>query len=293
MADTDASGGSVRMTGGCHCGALRLSFVTRDADALRPRACQCTFCRKHGACTVSDPEGRARVILRAPEALARYRFGRRSADFFLCARCGVYLGAHVEDEGGAWMTASVNALDARAGGPSVRAEPTPVTYDDESDEERLARRKARWTPADVVTIAAEPADAPEGKGLLAAYFDELRTVLDGFEPARSVSADPGELTPPRGTFLVARVAGRPVACGGLKTFAPNTGEIKRMYIIPEARARGLDRDLLDALESDARALGMTRLVLDTAGPLSAAARLYRGAGYTEIPAYNANPFASL
>jgi GNAT superfamily N-acetyltransferase len=147
-----------------------------------------------------------------------------------------------------------------------------------------------------MTIAPERADAPEPAALLAGYFDELRSVLPGFDPARSVSADPDEMTPPRGTFLVARSrdsGGRAVACGGLKTHAPGIGEIKRMYIVPDARRLGLGRDLLAALENAARLLGMTRLVLDTAGPLSAAARLYRSAGYVEIAPYNDNPFASL
>jgi GNAT superfamily N-acetyltransferase len=285
----------VRILGGCHCGFLRFSLVTPSASPplLAPRACQCSFCRKHGARTVSDPSFRARIVVRAPDALVPYRFARRATVSLLCNRCGVYLGGYLEEPPHAWVTLNANAFDdptvAAAGG-------APVSYDDETDAARLARRKARWTPADLVTIAFEPADAPESKALLAAYFEELRGVLDGFDPARSVSADPEELTPPRGTFLVARAAGRPVACGGVKTFAgaePGVGEIKRMYIVPDARARGLGRDLLDALESDARALGMTRLVLDTAGPLSAAARLYRTAGYAEVAPYNDNPFASL
>jgi hypothetical protein len=285
----------VRILGGCHCGFLRFSLVTPSAPppSLAPRACQCTFCRKHGARTVSDPAFRARVVVRAPDALVPYRFARRATASLLCNRCGVYVGGYLEEPPHAWVTLNANAFDDPNPAPPGA---TPVSYDAETDDARLARRKARWTPADLVTVASEPADAAESKALLAAYFEELRGVLAGFDPARSVSADPEEMAPPRGTFLVARAAGRPLACGGVKSFSasePGVGEIKRMYIAPDARARGLGHDLLDALENDARVLGMTRLVLDTAGPLSAAARLYRSAGYAEVPPYNDNPFASL
>jgi GNAT superfamily N-acetyltransferase len=287
----------VKLSGGCHCGSLRFTlFVPASLSALAalaalaPRACQCTFCRKHGARTVSDPTARARVIVRHPDALVRYRFARRATDSLLCGRCGVYLGGYLEESPQAWITLNANAFDDLS---VFSAGATPVSYDEETDEARLARRRARWTPADLVTIAPEPADAPDSQALLAAYFEELRLVLPGFDPALSVSAAPEEMTPPRGRFLVARRSGRPLACGGVKTFASGVGEIKRMYIAPDARGLGLGRDLLDALESEARLLDLTRLVLDTAGPLSAAARLYRAAGYAEVPAYNDNPFASL
>ena len=67
--------------GACHCGAIRVEFET--AAPLAPRACQCSFCRKHGARTVSDPEGTAELRL-APETL-RYRFASRAADYLLCS----------------------------------------------------------------------------------------------------------------------------------------------------------------------------------------------------------------
>lgn len=68
--------------GGCHCGALSLRFETAVAPAaLQRRACQCSFCRAHGALTISDPDGALRVDAKA-DALVRYRFGLKTADFF-------------------------------------------------------------------------------------------------------------------------------------------------------------------------------------------------------------------
>ena len=131
-----------RYRGGCHCGAVRVEFDTAiDAADLPVRACQCGFCRAHGARTAADPNGR----LRFGGPLRRYRFGLRTADFLLCPECGVYLGALYTDSDGAWATLNVNCLDERA---LFAAEAAPVSYEGEGAADRVARRKARWTPAE-------------------------------------------------------------------------------------------------------------------------------------------------
>jgi hypothetical protein len=289
--DGDGEAGARVLRGGCHCGALRIAM--RTSAELAPRACQCSFCRKHGARTVSDPNGRARVIVRDAAALRRYRFARRSADFLVCGACGVYVGPLLERDGRAWMTLNANAFDA--GAPTAAA--TPVTYDDETDDERVARRMARWTPADVLTIARVRSDEPAAAELLGEYFGGLRAVVPDFDPALSVSADPDEMIPPAGAFLVISEGdrtSRALACGGLKTHAPGVGEIKRMYVRREARRRGVARELLEALEDEARALGMTETVLDTRVPEArAAVALYRAAGYVDVPPFNENRFANV
>jgi GNAT superfamily N-acetyltransferase len=100
------------------------------------------------------------------------------------------------------------------------------------------------------------------------------------------------MAPPRGTFLVLYADDRPVACGGVKTLAAGTGEIKRMFVAPDARGRGHARRLLAALEDAARNLGHSRIVLDTAAPLAEAAALYLSSGYRHIEPYNDNPYAA-
>ena len=129
--------------GRCHCGALTLRF--ESARPLEPRACQCGFCRRHGARTVSDPEGHAEIRL-SRESL-RYRFASRAADYLLCGRCGVYVGAVAEIEGGLYVTLNLNAFDDPR--PGLAAE--PVSYEGETAEEKSARRRRRWTPARLIT----------------------------------------------------------------------------------------------------------------------------------------------
>jgi len=99
------------------------------------------------------------------------------------------------------------------------------------------------------------------------------------------------MAPPDGAFLVAYEHDRPLACGGLKRLDAKSAEIKRMYVVPQARGGGLGRSLLAALEEEARRLGYRRAPLDT-GPRQPHARaLYASAGYIAISAYNTNPVA--
>ncbi|MBV8256460.1 MAG: GNAT family N-acetyltransferase [Actinobacteria bacterium] len=96
--------------------------------------------------------------------------------------------------------------------------------------------------------------------------------------------------PPDGVFLVARAEdGAPLGCGGVARFDETRGELKRMYVVPEARGRGIGRELLVALEAEARALGYQGLVLETGTAQEAAIGLYASFGYAPIPCYG--PYA--
>ena len=98
--------------GGCHCGALRIEFESAIApEEMEVRACQCSFCRRHAASAVSDPSGSLRLILEEPAAVQRYCFGLGTSDFLLCGRCGVYVGAVMEEAGRAYAIAIVSAFD--------------------------------------------------------------------------------------------------------------------------------------------------------------------------------------
>jgi DNA-binding MarR family transcriptional regulator/GNAT superfamily N-acetyltransferase len=146
---------------------------------------------------------------------------------------------------------------------------------------------------DPFTIALEPPETPEAQACLNGYFAELaRRFPRGFDPAQSVSADPEEMRPPLGAFLLVRCGGRPRGCGALKTLAPGVGEVKRMWIHPELRGRGAGRGLLQTLESQAARLKLRTIKLDTSSHLPEAIALYRSAGYREVPAYNDNPYAA-
>lgn len=141
-------------------------------------------------------------------------------------------------------------------------------------------------------IAAADSSGEEARRCLAAYFAELSSRFgQAFDPGRGVSPHEPPLAPPDGCFLVARLDGRAVGCGGLRKLEPGIGEIKRMWVAGEARGRGLSRRLLQELETRAAGMGMLRLRLDTNHTLAEAQALYRSAGYREIPRFNDNPYA--
>jgi hypothetical protein len=126
------------LSGRCHCGAIRILFETEKP--LAPRACQCSFCRRHGARSVSDPEGSATLTWSEEPIL--YRFASRAADYVICSRCGIYVGAMAEIDGRRLVTLNLNAFDD----PHPELEAEPVSYDGESAERKAERRSERWTP---------------------------------------------------------------------------------------------------------------------------------------------------
>jgi GNAT superfamily N-acetyltransferase len=145
-----------------------------------------------------------------------------------------------------------------------------------------------------VVIEAADARSDEARALVASYVAEVAASFPGgFNPDASVSADPEELTPPRGAFLVVRDDdATAIGCGGVKLLDAQTAEIKRMWLAPAARGRGLGRSLLAALEQAARDLGATEGRLDTNAQLESALALYRRHGWGEVSAYNDNAYAT-
>jgi GNAT superfamily N-acetyltransferase len=137
-------------------------------------------------------------------------------------------------------------------------------------------------------------DAGDGLALADAMRAEIALMYEGldldadFMPA----AGPAQLSAPSGAFIVGYDGERPVCCGGVKRLDERSCEIKKMYVHPSMRGRGVARALLGALESRARELGYTIARLDT-GPKQAGARgLYESAGYGAVPDFNGNPVAS-
>jgi putative acetyltransferase len=90
---------------------------------------------------------------------------------------------------------------------------------------------------------------------------------------------------PGGIFLMARLEGRPVGCGALRPMADGAGEVKRMFVEPGIRGRGIGRRILGALEESARRVGYSRLRLETGTRQPEAVRLYQRAGYCRIDNY--------
>jgi GNAT superfamily N-acetyltransferase len=143
-----------------------------------------------------------------------------------------------------------------------------------------------------IEFRAMDAAQPPASELLAAMVDEMNELYGDIEFPGMPSATPADFAPPAGTFLVGFHDGQPVCAGGIKRIAPDAAEIKRMYVVPAARRRGVARTLLGALEDAARERGYAFVRLDT-GPLQRGAMaLYTAAGYTEIGNFNANPIAA-
>lgn len=130
--------------GRCHCGAVGFEYRTGKAVPDWPvRACQCSFCLKHGGVYTSDPAGSVRFVHEDAAKLSRYRFGQKTADFVFCGRCGSYLGAVTEEDGRMLMVLNLRAFDpAPEGLPAAQ----PMSYEGEPTGDRNARRAERWTP---------------------------------------------------------------------------------------------------------------------------------------------------
>ena len=135
------------IAGTCHCQNLAFELCTSTPVAeIQARACDCTFCRLHGARNWSDPEGKATIRIRNERQTQKYRFGLRTADFYICRVCGVYLGAVLTDKDRMWST-----VNLRLAGLVVREKSASYELEDTSD--RVARRKQAWTPTTITKEA--------------------------------------------------------------------------------------------------------------------------------------------
>jgi GNAT superfamily N-acetyltransferase len=136
------------------------------------------------------------------------------------------------------------------------------------------------------------AASPPASDLLEAMVVELEPLYGRIDVPHAPSASAADFSPPGGTFLVGfDDDGAAVCCGGVKDLGDGAAEIKRMYVVPSARGRGVAGALLVALEDAARDLGHERARLDTGPKQPHAERLFRRAGYAEIADFNDNPFA--
>jgi GNAT superfamily N-acetyltransferase len=145
----------------------------------------------------------------------------------------------------------------------------------------------------VTAFRAVDAGEPPASDLIEAMVAELVPLYGRIDVPGAPTAGPDDFRPPAGTFLVGYDEdGRAVCGGGVKGLGGGIGEIKRMYVVPQARGRGIAKELLVALEDAARELGYDVARLDTGPQQPHAERMYRSAGYAEIENFNANPFAS-
>jgi hypothetical protein len=132
----------VLISGKCHCGniSFRLDWQPEPTE-IPARACSCTFCVKHAGVWTACPTGSLKVKIEDPALVSRYAFGTRTADFHICSRCGVAPVVTSRIDGRLYAVVSVNAFE---GVDPALLQRTPVTFDGESEENRLARRQRNW-----------------------------------------------------------------------------------------------------------------------------------------------------
>jgi hypothetical protein len=104
-----------RISGRCHCGNITLQVALTDSpQTYRPRACDCEFCRMHGAAYISDPDGSLVFSVTEPRLTTRYRQGSGEADMLLCGRCGVLVGALYAGAGHQYGVVNARVLEETA-----------------------------------------------------------------------------------------------------------------------------------------------------------------------------------
>ena len=132
-----------------------------------------------------------------------------------------------------------------------------------------------------VTIDRRDILSSEAQALIAALNRELASVYPE-EGATHFRLDPSEVADGKGAFLIAFRGGVALGCGAVRRIDAVTGELKRMYVTPEARRWGVGQALLDALQAEARRLGLARLVLETGVRQARALSLYERNGFTRF-----------
>jgi GNAT superfamily N-acetyltransferase len=134
-------------------------------------------------------------------------------------------------------------------------------------------------PVTGLDLREEPYDGPSGQTLTAQVQEEYVARYGGPD---DTPVDAAEFAPPRGRFVIGYVGLEPVAMGGFRSLEDGTVEIKRMFVVPSHRGRGLSRLLLARLEQLAAAAGADRVVLETGMKQPEAMALYASAGYDRI-----------
>lgn len=154
---------------------------------------------------------------------------------------------------------------------------------------------------DPLTMEIRPAapGSAAARAVLTAYFRDIvgrhhRRAATDAEVAAAMRAEPSDdLCPPSGLLLLAWQDGTAAGCAGLRLLPARLGEVRRMFVLPWARRRGVGQRLLTAVEDAARGYQLTRLRLDTSDYLTEAVQLYARNGYQEITPFNDGQVANL
>ncbi|MDI1479387.1 hypothetical protein [Polyangium sp. y55x31] len=145
----------MQIHGQCHCANISFTLDwTPEPSEIPARACTCSFCTKHGGVWTSCPSGSLRVHVREPSLVSKYAFGTKTADFHVCAKCGITPVVTCRIDGRLYAVVNVNTFEDVD--PALLRR-SSATLDRETEEVRLARRKRNWI-ADVAYEEATPSD---------------------------------------------------------------------------------------------------------------------------------------
>ena len=142
---------------------------------------------------------------------------------------------------------------------------------------------------DTVRPAHLPDEVPAVRALFREYAAGLGVDLCFQNFEAELANLPGDYAPPAGRLLVADVSSELVGCVAIRPQAPGVCELKRLYVKPSHRGRGLGRRLLEALLAEAVVAGYREAVFDTLESMTAALTLYRSLGFAETEPYNEHP----
>lgn len=132
----------MNIEGSCHCGNIRLSIEwPDDAPDIPARACDCTFCTKHGGVWTSHPGARLISRITDETLLSEYAFGTHTATFNVCARCGAVPFVTSAIDGHLYAVVNVNVFDNV---DASRIQRSSTHFEGEDTSSRLARRERNW-----------------------------------------------------------------------------------------------------------------------------------------------------
>ena len=130
------------IAGSCHCGNISFTLGwPGDGAEIPARRCGCTFCVKHGGAWTSHADARLHVRLSDAGTVARYAFGTETADFLVCARCGVapLVTSRIDEK--MYAVVNVNTFDNV---DRARLRTVPASFEGEDVQSRLDRRRRHW-----------------------------------------------------------------------------------------------------------------------------------------------------
>lgn len=146
--------------------------------------------------------------------------------------------------------------------------------------------------SEILPVSTE-SDILDVRHLFEQYAASLSVDLSFQHFESELTSLPGEYAPPRGALFLARADGAAVGCIGLRPFSEPVGELKRLYVVPAFRGRGLARALVSEAIAAARRVGCRELVLDTLASMRPAIALYESFGFERTDAYYANPLPNV